>query len=121
MRLGVVVLIAWLVATALLTLVIFKRIEQRKPGADWGGPMQLIWAALCALIVFSAVYVMLTGAANGRMLIPSKQTPSPHFDIASQPIGFWSLLAIEFLLTTVLSAVLAASTLLVLRSSRRRA
>ena len=121
MSLGVIVSIGWLATTAAVTLAMLQRIERRKPQTDWGSPRQLVWLAPAALIIIAAVYVMLTGVWDGRLAIPSKRTPTQYFYLAHQPVAFWLLLAIEFALTALVSALLTATSFLALRSPRRRA
>ena len=119
MSLGMIVIFVWVVTTAAAACFFVKRIDQRKPNAVWGGPRQLIWHGLAAIVI-AAAYVFLSSAFEGRMTLPSKGLQSQYIYLQAQPVAFWLVLSVYFALTASFSAILSASTYLVLRSSRVR-
>jgi hypothetical protein len=121
MSLTAIVALGWFITTGLAGLAILRRAERRRRTIDWGSSRQLFWFALAGLIVLAATYVMLAGVAQGRLAKPGKTHPSQYFHLADQPLAFWLLLSVEFVLTAATAAFLASCALLVLRQSRHGA
>jgi hypothetical protein len=121
MSLGMIVMLALVVSSAAAAFFMVRRFDARAPNAHWVGRRQLMWALLLAAIVAPGIYVMIDGAFEGAMALPNRSSPTRYIYQASQPVAFWIVLSLYFLLSTFISACLAAASYLALRSSRVRA
>ena len=111
--------ILWIILVIACSFVLVAR-GRRLPHPHHVSTKDLLYVLPVVALVAWILYNLATSLLAGRINLPVRGSDS-YFDMTHSPAIFCSIFSIEFLLTAVVSILLLAPTLLVLRSARHEA
>jgi|SRR5688572_26556307 hypothetical protein len=112
----ILVFALWL-AVVVLGSIQWTNLATRNATPPRGAVSQLFYLAPIAALAGWVLYKMGLGLIEGRIKLPVRGDDH-YFQVAHQPVGFWTVVAIEFLLTALVAMAIVVATGLILRNHR---